>query len=106
MRLIADDQVPIRDLELCLHFLVTGQLVQAGNAVVDLVEYVAGHRGLEAVVRQDFKSKVEFLIEFVLPLLGQIAGGYDQAALQIAANDQLFEQQACHDGFTCARIIR
>ena len=48
---------------------------------------------------------MKFLKELILPLLGEISGRNDQAALQVAADDQLLKQQARHDRLSCAGVI-
>ncbi len=45
-------------------------------------------------------------IQLVLPLLGEAAGADDQASLQIAAGDQLLDQQPGHDRLARAGIVR
>ena len=49
---------------------------------------------------------MEAPIKLVLPLLGEAAGADDEAALQVAAGDQLLDQQPRHDGLAGARIVR
>ena len=105
VRFVADDQVPIRCAELVLQLLIARELVQAGNAEIYFVENISRYGGFQAVIGQNFKAQMEFLIELVLPLLGQIARRNDHAALQIAADDQLLQEQARHDGFARARIV-
>ena len=73
VRFVADDQVPIRCAELVLQFLIARELVQTGNAEIDFVENVSRYGGFQAVIGQNFKAQMEFLIELVLPLLGQIS---------------------------------
>ena len=71
----------------------------------DLEEPVAGAGRLELVVGEDLEWQVEALEELVLPLLGEAAGADHQAALQVAAGDQLLHQQAGHDGLAGARVV-
>ena len=106
--LVADHQVPatIGRLELLLKLLVTGQLVESGNDQVCLHEPVPRPRGLELVVGEDLEGQVEALVELVLPLLGQAAGAYDEAALEIAPRDKFLDEEPRHDGLACTRIIR
>ena len=108
VRLVADDQVPaaIGRLELLLHILVARELVEASDDEIGFQEPVAGARGLEFVVGQDLERQVEAPIEFVLPLLGEAAGANDQAALKVAAGDQLLDEEARHDRLAGARIVR
>ena len=105
--LVADHEVPaaIGRLELLLHVLVAGQLVEAGDDEVGLQEPVAGARGFELVVGEDLEGQLEPAVELVLPLLGQAAGADDQAALEIAPGDQLLDQQPGHDRLAGARVV-
>ena len=89
----------------CLHVLVARELVEPGDDQVGLQEPVAGARGLQLVVGQDLEGQVEAAVELVLPLLGQAAGADDQAALQVAARDQLLDQQPGHDRLARAGVV-
>ena len=92
-------------LELLLHVLVAGELVEPGDDQVGLEEPVAGAGGFELVVGQDLEGQVEAAVELVLPLLGQAARADDQAALQVAAGDQLLDEQAGHDRLAGAGVV-
>ena len=92
-------------LELRLHVLVARELVEPGDDEVGLEEPVAGARGLELVVGEDLEREVEAAVELVLPLLGEAAGADDQAALQVAAGDQLLDEQPGHDRLAGARVV-
>ena len=70
-----------------------------------LEEPVAGARGLELVVGEDLEGQVEAAVELVLPLLGEAAGADDEAALEVAARDQLLDEQAGHDRLAGARVV-
>ena len=107
VRLVTDHQVPaaVRGLELLLHVLVARELVQAGNDEVIFQEPVAGARRFQLVVGQDVKGQLETPVEFVLPLFGQAARADDEAALQIAADDQLLDEQPRHDRLAGARVV-
>ena len=99
VRLVAHDQVPagVGRLQLLLHVLVARQLVEAGDDQVGLQEPVAGAGGFELVVGEDLERKLEPAVELVLPLFGEAAGADDEATLQVAARDQLLDEQAGHD---------
>ena len=88
-----------------MHVLVARELVQAGNDEVCFQEPVAGAGGFELVVGQDLEGKMETAVELVLPLLGEAAGADDEAALQVAAGDQLLDEQAGHDGLAGAGVV-
>ena len=107
VRLVAHDQVPagVGRLQLLLHVLVAGQLVETGDDQVGLQEPVAGAGGFELVVGQDLERKLEPSVELVLPLFGETAGADDEATRQVAAGDQLLDEQAGHDGLAGARVV-
>ena len=48
---------------------------------------------------------MEAPVKLVLPLLGEAAGADDETTLQVAAGDQLLDEQARHDGLAGARIV-
>jgi hypothetical protein len=108
VRFVADDQVPpaVRCLELLLNVLITRKLIEPGNHQIGFQEPVAGASSLQLVVGQNFERQVEAAIEFVLPLLGEAAGANDKASVEIAARDQLLHEQASHDRFAGARVVR
>ena len=49
---------------------------------------------------------MKFAKKLVLPLFRQIARRHDQATLQIAAGDQLLDEQTGHDGFAGTGVVR
>jgi hypothetical protein len=69
-------------------------------------EPVAGTSGFKLIVGEDFERKLESLKEFVLPLLCEIAGAYDHAAVQVAADQEFLDEQPGHNGFAGAGVIR
>ena len=89
MGFVADDQVPIGLLELGLGVFVPAQLVEPANGQWRFVEPVAGAGGLQSVVGHDLERQVKLAVEFVLPLLDEIAGADDEAALQVATGQQV-----------------
>ena len=107
VRLVADHEVPaaIGSLQLGLHVLIAGQLVEPGDGEVSLREPVAGAGRLQLVVRRDLKRQLEFAREFVLPLFDEVAGTDNQAPLEVSASDQLFDQQSRHDRLARAGIV-
>lgn len=107
VRLVADHEVEaaVGRLELLLHVFVARELVEPGDDEVRFEEPVAGTSRFELVVGEDLEGQMETAVELVLPLLGQAAGANDQAALQVAARDQLLDEQACHDRLAGAGIV-
>ena len=107
VRFVADHQVvaAVRGPELRVDVLVAGKLVQPGDGEIGLEEPVAGARRFELVVGQDVEREVEAAVELVLPLLDQASRADHQAALQVAARDQLLDQQPGHDRLAGAGVV-
>ena len=99
----------IRSQSVCLSFawsvFVAAELVEAADDQVVLLEPVARAGRFELVVRQDLERQVEAAVQFVLPLLGEIAGADDQAALQVAADSSSLMSSPRHDRLAGAGII-
>ena len=76
-----------------------------GNHQVCFQEPVARAGGLQLVGGEDLEWQVEALVEFVLPLLGEAPRTDHKAPLQIAAGDQLLDEEPSHDGLAGARIV-
>ena len=108
MRLVANDEVPsaIGGLQLLLHILVAGELVEPSDDEVRFQKPVAGASGLELVVRQYVERQIETPVEFVLPLLGEASRANDKTTLKVAPSNQLPDQEARHDGFASAGVVR
>ena len=84
---VADNQIPVGLLELLLEVFVPAELVEATDDKVVLLEPVAGSGRFQLVVRHDLERQMEPAIQFILPLLGEVAGANDHATLEIAADD-------------------
>jgi hypothetical protein len=48
---------------------------------------------------------MEASVEFVLPLLSEVAGTDDEAAFEIASRNQFLDEETCHDGLTRAWVV-
>jgi hypothetical protein len=107
VRLVADDQVVavVQRGEFLLNGLVARELVETGDGEIVFDEPVAGARGLELIVGQDFERQVEAAREFVLPLLGEAAGADHEATSEVAACDQLLDEEPGHDRLAGARVV-
>ena len=104
--LVADDEVPLRSgPELFLNVLVPRELIEAGDEQVLLLERVRRPRGLDHVAGEKVEVEIEFLVQLVLPLLGNAAGRDDEAALEVAPDDQFLDEEPGHDGLAGARIV-
>ena len=106
VRFVADHEVPLaRGEELRLEILVAAEHVEAGDPQSSLVEGVAGAARLDPVTRQDSEFEVELLRQLVLPLLDQVAGRDHEAAFEVAADQQLLDQEGCHNGLAGAGVV-
>ena len=80
----------IRSQSVCLSLawsvFVAAELVEAADDQVVLLEPVAGSGRFQLVVRHDLERQMEPAVQFVLPLLGQVAGADDHATLQVATD--------------------
>ena len=108
VRLVANHEVvaAVRRPEFDLGVVVAGELVQPGDGKVVFEEPVAGACRFELVVGHDLEREAEAAVELVLPLFDKIAGAHHQAPLDVAASDQLLDEQPGHDRFACAWVVR
>ena len=104
VRFIADDQVPARFAQLRQQIGAAADLVQADNQALSFGEGLVAAGDQVAV--EDGEIELEFVAQFVLPLLAEAAGRADQAAFDIAAQAHLADEQAGHDGFASAGVVR
>ena len=91
--------------ELRLQLVGTRRHVEPHDQPVLLDERIAGDRGFDLIAGQDVEAEAEFLGHLVLPLLDQTSGRDDQAALEIAADQQFLDEQSRHDGLAGAGIV-
>ncbi len=106
MRLVDDDEIPVGLLELRLHVIVTGELVEAGDDEVLLGEGVSASGRLDRVAGDDVELESELLGELVLPLLHEAPRRNDQAAADITPDHELLDEEPGHDGLARTRIVR
>ena len=107
MGLVDDDEVPASSLgvELFEPIFIAGKLVQLGDEPRVLEKRIPGGGGLDERVGQDIEAKAELRRELGLPLLDEASGRDDEAALEVAAELQLANEEAGHDGLARARIV-
>ncbi len=92
-------------VEARLEVLVSGELVEPGDQEVGVGERVARQRRLDAVAGQEGEVEVELLGELRLPLLDEAAGRDDEAATQVAADDELADEEPGHDRLAGAGVV-
>jgi hypothetical protein len=107
MCLVADDEVPaaVRHAQLSLHALFPALFVEPGDDEVIFDEPIARTRRLQLVIGQDLEGEMKTSVELVLPLLSKTPQAHNQTPLQIATGDQLFNEQARHNGLARAWIV-
>jgi hypothetical protein len=79
--------------------------VETHDQPVALGERVARDGGFDLFMGDDVEGQVELVFQLVLPLLDKVARCDNEAALKIAANNKLLDQQARHDGLASAGVI-
>ena len=105
VRLVHDHEVPVGLLDVLLQILIAAHLVQPGDDQGHFLQGIAGAGGGDTVVGQDLEGQLKSQEQFVLPLLGEVAGTDDQAALQVATQHQLLDEKASHDGLARTWVI-
>ena len=105
MRFIADNEIPVRYPQFFLNGIVTSQFIQPGDGKADLLKGIAGHGGFDAVVGENFKTQMKFVVQFVLPLFRQAAGADDETTPEIATGHEFLDEQPGHDGLARTGII-
>ena len=94
-------------LQFFLNGFVTGQLVEPGDGQRRFVKGVARNGGFKTVIGEDIEAQMEFLERAtVLPLFRKTAGADDKTAPEIAAGYKFLDEQAGHDGFARAGVVR
>src|SRR6266852_20303 len=70
-----------------------------------LDERIARDRSFNLIARQDVEAEPELFGHLVLPLLDQTARRDDEAAFEVAPDQEFLNKQSCHDGLTGAWIV-
>ena len=107
MGLVANDEIPFRrGLELCFEFVGACRHVEPHDEAAAVDEGVARHRGLDDIPCQQIEGEAELLCQLVLPLLNEAARRHDEAALEVAADHQLLDEEPRHDGLAGPGVVR
>ena len=105
VRLVDHHQIPLRLLDqLSVLFLL--EQIDPRDQPILLQQRIPRRRAVEHRPIRDREPVVKFLAQLVLPLLGEVGRRHDQAALHIAAQNQLADQQPRHNRLARARIVR
>jgi len=97
--------IPLAAEQTVLGIIDGGDPTHRGDDLVLLLPGVAAVVGAEHVAPDHIELLPELVLQFPLPLEGQVGRGDDQDPLGQATDFQLLEQQASHDRFARARII-
>src|SRR6266511_2901053 len=105
--LIADDEIPptFGRFQLLLNVLVARELVESRNGQICFQEPVPRAGSFEFVIGEDLEWEVEPAVQFILPLFDQTAWADYEAALKVAARNQLLHEQAGHDRLAGSGIV-
>ncbi|GBD06133.1 hypothetical protein HRbin20_01735 [bacterium HR20] len=85
--------------------LVAGGLVESHDHEIILEEPIAAAGSVELIGCHDLEGQVKTLGEFVLPLLDEVARTNDHAASHIPTDQELLDEQPCHDCLARPRVI-
>ena len=103
--LVDDDQVPVGLLEPFDQVFAAGDLVDPADEPIPFVEDIAGVGAVEQVLGDDVEAEPELVVELVLPLGDEAAGGDDEDALGVAPDHQLLDVEPGHDRLAGARVV-
>jgi hypothetical protein len=103
--LIDDDEVPIVGGAEQLEVGILLQEVDPADDEVTLGEGVAAGRGLDFGPADELKPEVELFGQLIQPLFAEVSRADDEAAFEVAAEDEFFDEEASHDGLAGARVI-
>jgi hypothetical protein len=90
--------------QLFLEVFVAAEHVEAGDHERMLLEGVT-HRGLYVLAGEDGEGEAELHAQLVLPLLDEVARRDDQAAFQVAPDNEFLYEETCHDRLSCAGVV-
>jgi hypothetical protein len=88
-----------------LEVLVAAELVEPRDQEVRVGERVARRAALDPVPGELGEVEVELLGQLRLPLLDERTGYDDEAAAEVAADDELADEEPGHDRLAGARVV-
>lgn len=103
---VTDDKIPFTSsAKQRLQIIAAAQHVESRDQQCALAERVPGARHLYLIAGQDVEGEAEFDRQLILPLPDEASWWDDEAAFEIPADHQLFDDQPGHDGFASAGIV-
>ncbi len=105
MRLVHHDEIPVSLLQLRLSIFIPTELVEPADGQIGLSEGVAAAGSLKPVVRENLEGEVKTSVQLILPLLNEATWADDQAAVQVAADQQFLNEEAGHNGLAGAGVV-
>ena len=106
MGLVDDGEVPLRRGKEAEIVVRAGKLVDAGDDAVVLREEVPGGTLRLRLRGEEDEVQAELLAQLVLPLFDEGAGRDDEGAADVAAQDELLDEESRHHGLAGAGIVR
>ena len=105
VRLVHDDEVPVAAEQAFLGVLDARDPGDRGDDLVLVLPGVRAVVGAEDVAADDFEVLAELVLHLALPLEGEVGRRDDEGALHQAADLQLLDEQAGHDGLAGAGVV-
>ena len=104
MGLVYDDQIPTHVPQL-LDVGFSFSEVKAGDDLVLLFPEGLPETCVHRFPVRDYEGFVELFFELAAPLIGQIGGGDDKHALDLASVLEFLQKEARHDRLSSAGIV-
>ena len=104
--LVHDDEIPMAAEEAFLGVFDARDPGDGGDDLVFVLPGIGAVVGAEDVAADDLEVLAELVLHFALPLEGEAGRRDDEGAFDQAANLQLLDEQAGHDGLAGARVVR
>ena len=104
--LVHDDQVPVAAEQTVRGVRDARDPRYRRDDLVLLLPGVHPVVGPEHVTPDDLECFPELILQFALPLEGQVRRRDDQRAFGQPADLEFLEEQASHDGLACAGVVR
>ena len=103
--LVDDDEVPARPEQALLGVLDPRHPRERGEHLVTVLPRVLAVVGAEDVAADDLERLAELVLEFALPLEGEVGRRDDERPLDEPAGLQLLEQEPGHDCLASAGVV-
>ena len=102
--LVHDHQIPLDLFQGLLHIVLPGK-VQGGDELVSLLPDVLSPTGIDHGPVNHSEIFLKLLFHFSKPLIFKMAWNHNKDPVHQTPVFKLFDQESCHDGLACSRII-